>query len=123
MRNFLAANAVGITRDEGFAQKIIDPACGSGGFLVEALRHVWRSVEERGKALGWPELEIHSEKQKVAIDKFRGIDKDRFLSKVAKSYMSILGDGRGGIFCENSLDQPKHWERKTREVVQLESCD
>ena len=29
--------------------KIIDPACGSGGFLVEALRYVWHKVEEQGK--------------------------------------------------------------------------
>jgi type I restriction enzyme M protein len=104
-------------------EKIIDPACGSGGFLVEALRHVWRSVEDRGRSLGWPDLEIHSEKQKVAIDKFRGIDKDEFLSKVAKSYMAILGDGRGGVFCENSLERPDNWHRKTREVVALGSFD
>ena len=171
IRNFLAANAVGITRDEVFAQqiinlifckiyderftkprdivtfragvdeepkdvrdrivkvapqpdeKIIDPACGSGGFLVEALRHVWRAVDERGQSLGWPEREIDSEKQKVAIEKFRGIDKDAFLSKVAKSYMAILGDGRGGVFCENSLDQPKNWDRKTRNGVQMGSFD
>lgn len=104
-------------------EKIIDPACGSGGFLVEALRHVWRFVEERGQALGWPELEIYSEKQKVAIDKFRGIDKDAFLSKVAKSYMAILGDGRGGVFCENSLEQIKNWDRKARESIQMGSFD
>lgn len=104
-------------------EKIIDPACGSGGFLVEALRHVWRTVDERGLALGWPELEIHSEKQKVAIDKLRGIDKDAFLSKVAKAYMAILGDGRGGVFCENSLDQPKNWDRKARESIQMGSFD
>lgn len=104
-------------------EKIIDPACGSGGFLVEALRHVWRAVDERGLALGWPELEIHSEKQKVAIDKLRGIDKDAFLSKVAKAYMAILGDGRGGVFCENSLDQPKNWDRKARESIQMGSFD
>lgn len=104
-------------------EKIIDPACGSGGFLVEALRHVWRNVEERGQTLGWPELEIHSEKQKVAIDKLRGIDKDAFLSKVAKAYMAILGDGRGGVFCENSLDQPKNWDRKARESIQMGSFD
>lgn len=104
-------------------EKIIDPACGSGGFLIEALRHVWRSVEDQGKSLGWPELEIHTEKQKVAIDKFRGIDKDTFLSKVAKAYMAILGDGRGGVFCENSLEQPKHWSRKARESVQMGSFD
>jgi type I restriction enzyme M protein len=104
-------------------EKIIDPACGSGGFLVEALRHVWKTVDERGHSLGWPDLEIHSEKQKVAIDKLRGIDKDTFLSKVAKAYMAILGDGRGGIFCENSLDQPKNWHRKTRESIQMGSFD
>lgn len=104
-------------------EKIIDPACGSGGFLIEALRHVWRTVEERGHGLGWPELEIHSEKQKVAINKIRGIDKDAFLSKVAKSYMAILGDGRGGVFCENTLDQPKNWKRQTRDSVQMGSFD
>lgn len=104
-------------------EKIIDPCCGSGGFLVEALRHVWRVVDERGAELGWPETEIHTEKQKVAIDKFRGIDKDSFLSKVAKSYMAILGDGRGGVFCENSLEKPENWEQKTRDSIQLGSFD
>jgi len=104
-------------------EKIIDPCCGSGGFLVEALRHVWRVVDENGAELGWPETEIHTEKQKVAIDKFRGIDKDGFLSKVAKSYMAILGDGRGGVFCENSLEKTKNWEQRTRDSVQLGSFD
>lgn len=104
-------------------EKIIDPCCGSGGFLVEALRHVWRGVDARGAELGWPETEIHTEKQKVAIDKFRGIDKDSFLSKVAKSYMAILGDGRGGVFCENSLEKIENWEQKTRDGVQLGAFD
>ena len=76
-----------------------------------------------GQSLGWPEREIDSEKQRVAIEKFRGIDKDAFLSKVAKSYMAILGDGRGGVFCENSLDQPKNWDRNTRNGVQMGSFD
>lgn len=104
-------------------EKIIDPACGSGGFLVEALRHVWRVVDNQGKELGWPDIEIHTEKQQVAIEKFRGIDKDAFLSKVAKSYMAILGDGRGGVFCQSSLEQPKKWGRKARESIQMGAFD
>jgi len=105
-------------------ERIIDPACGSGGFLVEGLRHVWRAVEERGQELGWPDREIDAEKQKVAINNFRGMDKDNFLSKVAKSYMAILGDGRGGVYCENSLDLPKNWQdRKARDGVRLGSFD
>lgn len=103
--------------------RILDPACGSGGFLVEALRHVWNRVESRGKELGWPLAEIDAEKQKVAIDNFRGIDKDNFLSKVAKAYMAILGDGRGGVYCENSLELPTNWHSKTRNNVAFESFD
>ena len=103
--------------------RIIDPACGSGGFLIEALRHVWRKTEQRGAELNWPEREIESEKQKAAIRNFRGIDKDSFLSKVAKAYMAILGDGRGGVFCENSLDDPRNWSRKARDEVKLGSFD
>lgn len=103
--------------------RIIDPACGSGGFLVEALRHVWKEVELRGEELGWPLHEIEAEKQKVAIQNFRGIDKDYFLSKVAKAYMAILGDGRGGVFCENSLEDPKNWSNQARDNVHFESFD
>ena len=63
--------------------KILDPACGSGGFLVEGLRYVWSEIEARGAKYGWPQSEIDSEKQKVAFKNFFGIDKDSFLSKVA----------------------------------------
>ena len=102
---------------------ILDPACGSGGFLVEALRHVWKKVERRGKQYGWPEAEIAAEKQRVAIKNFRGIDKDTFLSKVAKAYMAILGDGRGGVFCENSLDKNNNWHVEAKKSVPFEAFD
>ncbi|GGP39328.1 N-6 DNA methylase [Saccharothrix coeruleofusca] len=97
--------------------RVIDPACGSGGFLVEVMRSMWAQVEASGNELGWPEGEIDSEKQKVAIRNIRGIDKDSFLAKVAKAYMAVLGDGRGGIFCENSLVSPKEWQSRAREEV------
>ncbi len=109
--------------DPGIDERIIDPACGSGGFLVESLRHVWKKVENRGADYGWPDHEIFAEKQRVAIKNFRGIDKDNFLSKVAKAYMAILGDGRGGVYCENSLDDPQHWSAEARKDVPFGSFD
>jgi type I restriction enzyme M protein len=97
--------------------RVIDPACGSGGFLVETLRNLWSQVDARGSKLKWPQAEIDSEKQKVAIRSIRGIDKDAFLSKVAKAYMAVLGDGRGGVFCENSLIDPAEWRPKAEDEV------
>lgn len=109
--------------DPDTEEKILDPACGSGGFLVESLRYVWNKLEEKCTELGWPEAEIEAEKQKVAIKNFRGIDKDNFLSKVAKAYLAILGDGRGGVHCENSLDNFVNWSSKTKEDIQPGTFD
>lgn len=109
--------------DPSYEDKIIDPACGSGGFLVESLRYVWQKAETEFTALGWPKHEIEIEKQKIAIKNIRGIDKDYFLSKVAKAYMALLGDGRGGVYCENSLGNPNHWNKKTRDEIKMEYFD
>ena len=51
---------------------IVDPACGSGGFLVETLRYVWAKVEKKGEDLGWPRHEIEAEKQKL-IDEMNNL--------------------------------------------------
>ncbi|WP_239732969.1 N-6 DNA methylase [Mammaliicoccus sp. E-M26] len=109
--------------DPSINDKILDPACGSGGFLVESLRYIWKKVEIEGRELNWPDYEIEIEKQKVAIKNIRGIDKDYFLSKVAKAYMALLGDGRGGVYCENSLGEFSSWQSKTRNEIKPETLD
>lgn len=105
------------------SHKVIDPACGSGGFLVESLREMWRLIEIQGEEMNWPASEVHSEKQKSAIKNIRGIDKDYFLAKVAKAYMAILGDGRGGVYCENSLETLDHWKWEAQGNIHLGGFD
>jgi len=104
--------------------KIIDPACGSGGFLVEALRHVHSKIEKKGKNLGWPIEMINAEKISKVNTNFRGIEKDDFLGKLAKAYMVLLGDGKSGVFPgEDSLNKTSDWDLDTRNGIQLESFD
>ena len=102
---------------------LIDPACGSGGFLVESLRYMWSNLESQGRELGWSDLALNEEKIAMAINKIRGIEKDKFLSKVAKAYMAIIGDGKGGIFCEDSLEIPSEWNIKTQQEIKLNTFD
>ena len=104
-------------------ETIIDPACGSGGFLIVALERVWRALEEQGRERGWkPEL-LARRKADAATRYFRGIDKDSFLAKVTKAYMAIVGDGRGGVFCENSLKRPEEWDSLLFDRVTPETFD
>lgn len=105
--------------DPDDSDMIIDPACGSGGFIIESLRYVWNKIISRYKAMGWTDTAILEEKIDVANKCIRGIDKDYFLSKIAKSYMAIMGDGKGGVFCEDSLERPENWSDKTRQKIHL----
>lgn len=102
---------------------VIDPACGSGGFLVESLRYMWKELDRQAINFNWSDLALNEEKIATAIHKIRGVEKDSFLSKVAKAYMAILGDGKGGIFCENSLERPSEWQLKTRQSINLGQFD
>lgn len=93
---------------------IVDPSCGSGGFLVEALRYVWKKIDDEGKTYRWSDSEIQEEKMDFALNRICGIDKDYFLAKVAKAYMAILGVNKSGIFCEDSLERPENWGTQTQ---------
>jgi len=109
--------------DPEIGEYIIDPACGSGGFLIIALEHVWKKLEKEAKRKGWSNELLAVKKRELASKYIAGIDKDAFLAKVTKAYMAIIGDGRGGIFCENSLLPPSEWNSKTREKIQLNKFD
>jgi len=102
-------------------EKVIDPACGSGGFLIVALEHVWKKIEEKYKHL--PEERIGSLKTEIASKNFYGIDKEFDLAKVSKAYMAIVGDGRGGIFCADSLLNPNEGAPIQREKIKFNSFD
>lgn len=98
-------------------EKIIDPACGSGGFLTVALEHVWSQLREMAVKRDWKPRQLVKAEMEVAVAHFRGMDKDSFLASVSKAYMALIGDGRGGIFCENSLTRPDDWSAIAQERI------
>lgn len=42
---------------------------------------------------------------------------------MTKAYMAIIGDGRGGVFCENSLVPPSEWHNSAQEKIKLGDFD
>lgn len=94
--------------------RVLDPACGSGGFLVMVLDHVRHKVVKRL----YPELdELHLEAKlntpevndltrEYAENMIFGFDFDPDLKKAARMNMVMAGDGHSNIFNVNSLDYP-----------------
>lgn len=91
-------------------QKVLDPACGSGGFLVVALAHVRRQLlVESG--CPYPDVPVPRELKKIEhpLKKYAekclyGIDVDPDLRKAARMNMVMNNDGHGNIACFNSLE-------------------
>lgn len=104
-------------------EHIIDPACGSGGFLIASVEHIWKKLEDEANAKSWSERQLERRRKDISSRCIRGIDKDSFLAKVTKAYMAIIGDGRGGIFCDDSLAEPESWNEDTRTSVKLKKFD
>ena len=76
-------------------EHIVDPACGSGGFLLHTMYWVWDSYLESASIAA---------KQKYANRYLFGIDFDDNMRRISQALMLIAGDGRHNIFKRNSLD-------------------
>jgi len=96
------------------SQTVLDPACGSGGFLIYALEHTWRAMDRSKKYAGAPNLDLL--KREIAENYFFGIDKEIDLVKIAKAYMAIIGDGRGRIVQQNTLHNAEDYEGRARQL-------
>ncbi len=74
---------------------VIDPACGSGGFLLHTMYWVWDNDLKSASTTA---------KQKYANRYLYGIDFDDNMRRISQALMLIAGDGRHNIFKRNSLD-------------------
>lgn len=80
-------------------------------------------MKKEAAEYNWTDLVLNDERKDVAFNCIRGIDKDYFLAKVCKAYMAIIGDGKSGIFNEDSLEEPKKWQSKTQQKIDLGKFD
>lgn len=96
-------------------QLILDPACGTGGFLITAMNHVIEKIraaelEKWGKNLIRAEEAVQGRIRKFAEKFIVGIDFNPELVKASKMNMVMNNDGAGGLFQANSLEAPATWD-------------
>jgi len=108
--------------------RVLDPACGSGGFLVMVLDHVRKKIA----AEMYPELdevlitekynsyEVNERVRQYAENSIFGFDFDPDLKKAARMNMVMAGDGHANIFHVNSLAYP-NWEHP-QEIEKIKSA-
>lgn len=99
--------------DPGEKQLLLDPACGTGGFLITAMNHVIAKIQEaehkKGGSVERIETATRQRVQKFAQSHIVGIDLNPNLVKASKMNMVMNNDGAGGLHQGNSLASPAMW--------------
>lgn len=96
-------------------QLILDPACGTGGFLITAMNHVIEKIRAAelakwGNNLNRAEEAVKGRIRKFAENSIVGMDFNPELVKASKMNMVMNNDGAGGLFQANSLEAPPTWD-------------
>ncbi len=99
-------------------QLILDPACGTGGFLITAMNHVIDHIREseqrKGGSVERIENATRQRIQRFAQVGIVGIDLNPHLVKAAKMNMVMNNDGSGGLYQGNALAAPATWSEELR---------
>jgi type I restriction enzyme M protein len=86
---------------------LIDPACGSGGFLIYTLermrKELFEKLDEKDAAYRW---------QDFALKQVYGIEINSQLARVSMMNMIIHEDGHTNIENSDALDNPEKWKRQ-----------
>ena len=109
-------------------QICLDPACGTGGFLISAMNHViekirraelkrWNNNVERADTTTRKRVAKYAEKNIV------GVDFNPELVKASKMNMVMNNDGAGGLYQANSLASPATWEKALRDRALTDRVD
>jgi type I restriction enzyme M protein len=112
-------------------QRIFDPACGTGGFLVVGFNYVSEKLRQKARASWRSPNKPTTQEEKMLFAEIHktskfifGTDFNSNLVKTAQMNMVMNNDGRGGLFALNSLWKPSQWQSKeAQELIELGSMD
>ncbi len=98
-------------------EKVLDCACGTGGFIVTAMNCVIKKLTTKLENQHGPKVSWSSEVQKlfnekileIASENFFGFDINPDLVRATKMNMVMNNDGSGNIFHINTLLPPQEW--------------
>lgn len=108
--------------DPGPQHLVIDPFCGTGGFLTIALNHVIQKIrtsetkkwKDKANPTEREQRELLRRIQEYCDKRIVGMDINPNLVRASKMNMVMNNDGSGGLYQANSLERPVRWSDELR---------
>lgn len=102
---------------------ILDPACGSGGFLSIVIEKLRKQIYKLYENRGYSKDRLDSLLKDYASKYIFGADIDPLLYRIAKSYMAIIGDGKSNIYNLDSLEPFDRLDKNFTSRIKPKSVD
>jgi len=106
--------AVDPTKDD----KVLDPACGTAGFLVSAYKHILEQhdgVDEKGNKNN--EKPLTPDERRALMNNFEGYDVDPGMVRISQVNMYLHHFKNPKIFNYNTLSQEERWGDKFNVIL------
>ena len=102
---------------------ILDTACGSAGFLSIALENIRKQIKKAYQIRNYSEGKYRDLLKDYASKYIYGCDIDPLLYRISKSYMAIMGQGKGNIYNLDSLDIYDNLDSNFTDAIKPKSVD
>lgn len=112
-------------------ERLLDPSCGTGGFLLSGMHHALQYIEQSEREQ-WTDpnhgtdeerQELFSRRNEYLTKCVLGIDLNPGLVRAAKTNMVMNVGGAGGLWQANTLEDPHSWCPGARAGVGLGTVD
>lgn len=98
-------------------ERLLDPACGTGGFLITAMNHalanLWQQEADQWKDRTTPTSierdEFNRKRSEYLSEYVFGLDLNPSLVRASKMNMVMNNDGEGNLYQVDSLSNPHTW--------------
>ncbi len=87
---------------------VLDPTCGTGGFLVAAMHHMLEKLEEEKNEEGMKDSVYESKIAKIKQKQLHGFELQPYMFTIATTNMILRGDGKSNLINDDFLAQLPH---------------
>ena len=95
--------------------KVIDPCCGTAGFLIAAMSKMFKQAEDPCKLRKWQE----AAKMNIRQNLLYGVEMNDRMFSIASTNMILRGDGKSNLICEDFLKIPVEYLRRQNFTIGL----